>query len=73
MERLRYGQSCSAFGEDLLAAVGDEHVRRSSKRARDRPHKKKERPPGPPILGRLRGLEKAGIYAMLTSHARQFN
>lgn len=73
MERLRYGQSCSAFGEQLLAAVGDEYVRRSSKRARDWPHKKKERPPGPPILRRLRGREKARIYAALTSHAGQLS
>ena len=65
MERLRHGQSCSAFAEQLLAAVGDEYVRRSSKRARDWPHKKKERPPGPPILRRLRGREKARIFAVI--------
>lgn len=73
MERIRHGRSCSAFGEQMLAAVGDEYVRRSSKRARDWPHKKKERPPGPPILRRLRGPEKARIHAVLTGHAGQLS
>ncbi len=73
MERLRYGQSCSTFGEQLLAAVGDEYVRRSSKRARDWPHKKNERPPELPVLRRLKGHEKAWIHAALTSHARQLS
>lgn len=73
MECIRHGQSCSAVGEQLLVAVGDEYVRRSSKRARDWPHKKKERPPAPPILRRLRGREKARIYAALTSHAGQLS
>ena len=73
MERVRHSRSCSAFGEQVLAAVGDEYVRRSSKRARDWPHKKKERPPGPPILRRLRGREKARIYAALTGHAGQLS
>ena len=71
MERVRYGKSCSALGEQLLAAVCDEYTRRSSKRARDWPHKKKERPPGPPRLRRLKGREKARIHAVLTDHAAQ--
>lgn len=73
MERIRHGQSCSALDEQLLAAVGDEYVRRSSKRARDWPHKKNERPPEPPILRRLRGPEKTRIHAVLSNHAGQLS
>jgi hypothetical protein len=73
MERVRHGRSCSAFGEQVLAAVRDEYVRRSSKRARDWPHKKKQPPPGPPVLRRLRGREEARIYAALTGHAGQLS
>ena len=68
MERVRYGMSCSTLGEQLMAAVCDEYARRSSKRARDWPHKKKERPPGCPRLRRLKQREKARIYAVLTDH-----
>ena len=71
MERVRYGKSCSALGEQLLAAVCDDYVRRASKLARDWPHKKKERPAGPPMLRRLKGREKAIIYAILTNHDAQ--
>ena len=49
--------------------MGDEYVRRSSKRTRDWPHKNNERPPGPPILRSLREREKAYIHAALTGHA----
>ena len=71
MERLRNGKSCATLGEQLLAAVCDEYVRRSSKRARDWPHKKKERPPGGPRLRSPKGSEKARIYAVLTDHDAQ--
>ncbi len=73
MERVRHGQSCAALGEQLLAAVGDEYMRRSSKRARDWPHKKKDRPPGPPILRRLRGHEKTRIHTIWSNHAAQLS
>ena len=71
MERVRNGTSCSTLGEKLMEAVCDEYVRRSSKRARDWPHKKRERPPGCPRLRRLKGSEKAQVYAVLTNHAAQ--
>jgi hypothetical protein len=71
MERLRYGMSCSALGEQLMAGLRDEYERRSSKRARDWPHKKKDHPPGCPILRRLKGTEKARIYAVMTKHVAQ--
>ena len=71
IERVRHGGSCPAFAAQLLMAVGDEYVRRSSKRARDWPHKKNERPPGPPILRRLKGREKARVHAVLTSYTGQ--
>ncbi len=67
MERVRYGKSCSTLGEILLAAMCDDYVRRSSKRARDWPHKKKEQPPGCPKLRRLKGREKTRIHSALTN------
>ena len=69
IERVRNGGSCSTLGEELRAAVCDEYIRRSSKRARDWPHKKKERPPGCPKLRRLKGREKTCVYTALTEHA----
>ena len=78
MERVRNGMPCPTLGEKLLEAAGklalpvcDEYVRRSSKQARDWPHKKSERPPGCPRLRRLKGSEKARVYAVLTNHAAQ--
>ena len=69
IERVRNGGSCSTLGEELWAAVCDEYIRRSSKRARDWPHKKKEQPPGCPKLRRLMGREKTDVYTVLTEHA----
>ena len=71
MERVRNGMSCSTLGEKLMAAVCDDYLRRSSKRARDWPHKKSERPPRRPRLRRLTESEKARVYAALTDHAAQ--
>jgi hypothetical protein len=71
MERVRSGKSCSSLGEQLLAAMCDDYVRRSSKRARDWPHKKKERPPGCPRLRRPNAREKTRIHAVRTNHAAQ--
>lgn len=73
MERVGHGRSCPAFGEQLPAAMDDEHVRRSSKRARGWPHKKNERPPKPPMLRRLTRHEKSRIHAVLSSHAPQLS
>lgn len=73
MERIRYARSCSTLGEELETATRDDYVRRSSKRARDWPHKKTERPPGCPILRRLKGREKARIHTVLIYHAAQFS
>jgi hypothetical protein len=69
MAGIVYGQSCGAFANRLRVAIGDEYVRRSSKRARDWPHKKKERPAGPPILRRLSRRERIRIHGILSSHA----
>jgi hypothetical protein len=55
----------------LPAAVRDEYVGRSSKRAGDRPHQKKEQPSGCPRPRRLKASEKARIHAVLTGHAAQ--
>jgi len=65
IEALRHGASCTGMSARLRQAVGDDYQRLSSKRARDWPHKKKERPPGPPKLRRLVGREKHRVYAML--------
>ena len=69
MERVRHGMHCSTLGEELWEAICDEYTRRSSKRARDWPHKKKEQPPGCPKCRRLRGREKTDVCTALTKHA----
>jgi hypothetical protein len=65
IEALRHGESCAWLLRWLREALGDEYTRRSSKRARDWPHKKKERPPGPPKLRRLLKGEKTRIRELL--------
>ncbi len=65
IEALRHGESCAWLLRWLREALGDEYTRRSSKRARDWPHKKTARPPGPPKLRRLLVSEKARIRELL--------
>jgi len=65
IEALRHDEVCASLLRHLRQAVGDDYQRHTSKRARDWPHKKTERPPGPPKLRRLAGREKRRIYAML--------
>lgn len=68
IEALRHGESCAWLLRWLREALGDEYKRHSSKRARDWPHKKNERPPGPPKLRRLLMSEKARIHELLMNH-----
>ena len=63
IERVRYGRSTLRFLQDLRAAIKDQYIRHTSKRARDWPHKKREPPPKPPKLRRLNSREKARILA----------
>jgi hypothetical protein len=65
IENLRHDEACASLLRHLRQAVGDVYKRHSSKKARDWPHKKNERPPGPPKLRKLIGREKRRIYAML--------
>ena len=65
MEALRHGESCTQLLRRLGEAVLDEYERHSSKRARDWPHKKNERPPGPPRLRRVSRTEIARIERIL--------
>lgn len=66
IEDLRHDEPCASLLRHLRQALGDDYERHSSKRARDWPHKKNERPPGPPKLRRLVGREKRTIHAMLS-------
>ncbi len=68
IEALRHGETCAWLLRWLREALGDEYQRHSSKRARDWPHKKNERPPGPPKLRRLLMSEKARIHELLMNH-----
>lgn len=61
MEALRHGESCMQLLRRLGEAVTDEYERHSSKRARDWPHKKNQRPPGSPKLRRLSRTENVRI------------
>lgn len=72
MEALRHGESCTQLLRRLREAVMDEYERHSSKRARDWPHKKNDRPPGPPKLRRLSRAENARIKRILMYHTTQF-
>ena len=71
LECLRHGYSCVGLAEQLQSALGDEYVRRSSKRARDWPHKKKERSPGPPMLRKLTKRENTRVQAAMIKQAVQ--
>ena len=52
-------QADRGLGGDLAWAVKDGYVRRGSKKARDWPHKKTEKPPGEP---RIQGLSLAASF-----------
>ncbi len=69
IEALRHGESCAWLLSRPQEAVLDEYKRLSSKRARDWPYQKNERPPGPPKLRRLRMSEKTRIHGLLMPHA----
>lgn len=58
IERVRYGASTGDMVTELRAAVRDDYHRRCSKRARDWPHKKNERPPGSPRWCKMTPHEK---------------
>ena len=68
IEALRHGTSCAWLLDRLRAAVGDQYERHSSKRARDWPNKKNERPPSPPKLRRLKRSEKHRIREGIMPH-----
>jgi hypothetical protein len=65
MEALRCRLPTAPLVALFRTATKDEYVRRSSKRARDWPHKKKESPPSPPKLRRPTGAENARIISFL--------
>ncbi len=71
MEALRHGESCAQLLRRLREAVTDEYQRHSSKRARDWPHKKNQRPPSPPELRRLSRTENARIERIFMHHTAQ--
>ena len=71
MEALRHDESCAQLLRRLREAVADEYERHSSKRARDWPHEKNERPPRPPRLRRLSRTENARIERIFMHHAAQ--
>jgi hypothetical protein len=61
LERLRYGHSTRGVARAIRTAVCDDYERRRSKRARDWPHKKNEKPAGTPNLRRMTKRETAVI------------
>jgi Transposase DDE domain len=61
LERFWYGRSTHGLGRRLRQAVCDEYKRRRSKRARDWPHKKHEKPAGAPNLRSMTERELAAI------------
>lgn len=71
MQALRHGASCATLLHALRAAVTDTYERHSSKRARDWPHKKNERPPSPPRLRRLLARQKTIIQGLWMGYQAQ--
>lgn len=72
IEVVRWMGRCHQFRVFLQTAVKDEYHRRSSKRARDWPHKKKDSPPTAPRLRRLGRLEKDQIERLGGDYAMAF-
>ena len=64
MQALRHGAFCATLLHALRDAVTDRYKRHSSKRARDWPHKKNERPSSPPELRRLLARQKTRIQGL---------
>ena len=71
MQALRHGASCATLLHALRDAVTDTYERHSSKRARDWPHKKNERPPSPPRLRRLLARQKTIIQRLWMGYQAQ--
>jgi hypothetical protein len=65
MESLRHGTPTGKWLALLREALIDDYERHSSKRARDWPHKKREKPPRPPKVRRLKSREIGKIHAAL--------
>ena len=63
IEAVRCGLPTTLWLSRLRTATKDRYIRRSSKRARDWPHKKNESPPKPPKLRRPTKIEKKRINA----------
>lgn len=72
IEVVRWMRRCHQFWDLLRTAVRDEYRRRSSKRARDWPHKKKDSPPTAPRFRRLSQKEKHRIERLESSHMTVF-
>jgi hypothetical protein len=57
------------LADDLAWATKDSYVRRGSKKARDWPHKKKEKPPGNPNIQLATGKQKRAIQRLKAKQA----
>lgn len=68
IEAIRHGASCHWLHRALREAVFDEYERRKPKQARDRPHKQRRDPPGPPKLHRLARTERSRIQKLVMQH-----
>jgi hypothetical protein len=68
IEAVRHGEPCHWLHRALREALFDEYERRTSKQARDWPHKKRRKPPGPPKLHKLTRTEKTKIQGLFMQH-----
>jgi hypothetical protein len=64
IEAMRWGFEWRGFSVALAEATKDEYQRAGSKRARDWPHKKKEKPPDPPKLRPLTAAHKRRLQLL---------
>ena len=64
MEGLRWGVQWRAFASRLTMAVGDDYQRKRSKQARNWPHTKTDKPPGPPNFRRLTSQERKQLRCL---------
>lgn len=65
LECVRHDATTRWFVAGLRDSLRDDYARRKSKRARDWPHKKNDRPPGAPKLRPITTREIDRIYALL--------
>jgi len=70
IEALRWGVRWMDFLAAFQQALQDDYHRLKPKAARNWPHKKTEKPPGPPMLCRLRAAQRGRLLSIVPEHCK---